>query len=243
MKEGKLIGLQLKYDVHDFSMDFDRSSSELFNHIETRKFRNLGARFLFQRSISEKKSLTLLAGGEIKSDEFRWNGNTMRYYVSGSYKVRLNERTEIGGGLLADYSLGAFQAYPIFTYEHKINQRFTVDLALPKSAALRFRGSDKFFITAKAEIKGWRYALHNSELSDTNPLSLRKADLNLGLSFERELHDWLWLGLDIGASKNLRYYLAEPGDRRRDSIVDLSANEAPYIQLGIFIVPPRKFFQ
>ncbi|MEM6359902.1 MAG: DUF6268 family outer membrane beta-barrel protein [Bacteroidota bacterium] len=243
MKKGKLFGLQLKYDMHNFSMDFDQSNSELFNHIETRTFRNLGARILYQTSLSEKKSLTYIAGAEIKSDEFNWNGNTMKFYASASYKVRLNERTEIGAGLLLGYTLGNFQIYPVLTYEHKINNRFTLDLALPKSVALRWRGSDKFYITAKTEVKGWRYAVHNSNLSDTNPLVLRKADLNLGLSFERELHDWLWLGLDVGVSKNIRYHLGEPGHRSRDAIIDLQANNAPYIKFGIFLVPPRKLFQ
>ncbi|MEM8566258.1 MAG: DUF6268 family outer membrane beta-barrel protein [Bacteroidota bacterium] len=243
MKKGKLVGLQLKYDIHNFSMDFQNSNSELFNHIERRTFRSLGGRMLFQQSIGERKSYTLIGGAEIKSDQFNWNTNTMRFYASGSYKVKLNDRTEIGAGLLVGYTLGQFQIYPLLTYEHKLSNRFTVDLTLPKSAIMRFRGSDKFYISAKAEVKGWRYALHNSELSETNPLVLRKADLNIGLNFEREIHDWLWFGLDLGLTKNLRYHLGEPGHRRRDALVDLEANNAPYIQFGLFIVPPKKLYR
>ncbi|MEM7110552.1 MAG: DUF6268 family outer membrane beta-barrel protein [Bacteroidota bacterium] len=243
MKQGKLVGLQLKYDIHNFDMDFQNSNSELFNHIERRTFRSLGGRMLYQKSIDNRRSYTLIGGAEIKSDQFNWNANTMRFYLSGSYKVRLNDRTEIGGGLLAGYTLGQFQVYPILTYEHRINNRFTVDLTLPKSAIMRFRGSDKFYISAKAEVKGWRYAVHNSDLSETSPLVLRKADLNLGLNFEREIHDWLWFGLDVGLTKNLRYHLGEPGHRRQDALIDLEANEAPYIQFGLFIVPPKKLYR
>ena len=243
MKKGKLVGLQLKYDVHNFSMDFQNSNNELFNHIERRTFRSLGGRMLYQRSLNDRKSYTLIGGAEIKSDQFNWNNNTMRFYVNGNYKVKLNERTQIGGGVLAGYTLGLFQVYPIFTYEHQLSNRFTIDLTLPKSAVLRFRGSNKFYISAKAEVKGWRYAVHNSELSETNPLVLRRADLNLGLSFEREIHDWLWLGLDMGLTKYFRYHLGDPGHRSRDAIVNLQANDAPYVQFGLFIVPPRKFFR
>ncbi len=243
MKDTKLLGVQLKYDVHNFSMDFDGDDNELFDHIERRTFRSLGARVLFQQSLDERKNISFLAGAEIKSDRFNWNTQTMRYYGSVAYNVQVNKDTRIGGGLMLGYTLDVPQIYPIFTYEHNLNHRWTVDLTLPKSAALRFRASDKFYIIAKTEVKGWRYAIHNTELSSQNPLTLRKADLNMGLAFEREIHDWLWMGLDVGMSKNLRYHLSEPGDGSRDAIVDLDANNAAYVNFGLFIVPPRRFFQ
>ena len=242
MKDSKLLGLQLKYDVHNFAFDIDDPNNDLFNHIESRAFRSVGGRVLFQRSLDKKRSLTFLAGAEIKSDEFNWNVNTMNYYSSSSYQVKINESTEIGGGFIVAYTLGRMQAYPFFTYERKLNTRWTLDLALPKSAAMRFRASDKFYIIAKTEVKGWRYALHNSSLSPETPLTLRRADLNMGLTFEREIHDWLWMGLDVGMAKNLRYHLGEPGAPGRDALVDLNANNAAFINFGLFIVPPRKFF-
>lgn len=243
LKDSKLMALQLKYDVQNFALDDDGVNDELFTSIEDRTFRSIGARFLYKYDLSKRKSLTFLGGAEIQSDELRWNVNTMRVFASGNYNVNVNDRTKIGAGLVLGYALKTPQIFPIFTLEHQLNSKWTMELTLPKSVAFRYRASDKFFITAKTEVKGWRYAMHNFGLSDSDVLVLRRADLNVGIAFEREIHDWLWAGLDIGLTQNLRYYLAEPGDRRRDALVELNANAATYVNFSLFIVPPRKFFK
>ncbi|TRX49323.1 hypothetical protein FNH22_27235 [Fulvivirga sp. M361] len=243
LKDDKLVGLQFKYDVQNFTLDHSGVNNELFSSIEDRTFRSIGARFLFQQDLNDKKSLTFLGGAEIQSDRLVWNRNTTRFYFSSTYQVQRNARTQIGAGLVIGYEQGTPQIYPLLTYERKLSSKWTLDATLPKSVAFRYEASNRFFITAKTEVKGWRYALHDNRLSDSEVLTLRKADLNIGVCFEREIHDWLWAGFDIGLSRNLRYHLAEPGDGRRDALVLLNANEAPYVNFSLFIVPPRKFFK
>ncbi|GAA0892241.1 hypothetical protein GCM10009122_19200 [Fulvivirga kasyanovii] len=245
MKDSKLFGIQLKYDRHNFVLDFEDSPEhyELYDHIERRSFTSLGARFLFQKSLDDTRELTVIAGGEIKSDEIVLNKNTGKYYTHIAYSKQLNKRTKIGAGLMMSYTLGRPQVYPLVSYERRLSSKWTLDLNLPKQAALRYRANEKFYITASTEVKGWRYAVNNAVLSEENHgLTLRKSDINFGLSFEHEVHDWLWLGLDMGLSKNLRYFLAEPGDGRKDAVIDLTADDTPYVKFGLFIVPPKKMY-
>lgn len=244
MKQGKLIGLQLKYERQNFLFDFDTTPAnyELYNHLENRFFTSLGARFLYKRSFDTNKEVTFLGGAELKSDNLEVNLNTTKFFASFFYRVNLDQNTKIGGGLVLGYTLRIPQVYPILNIEHKINPKLTLDASLPKSVSLRLKASDKMYVTAITELKGWRYAIHSSDLSPEQPLMLRKSDLQVGLSFERELHDWLWMGLDFGISENINYYLAETGTRRRDALINSDLNTTPFIKFGLFLVPPKKFY-
>ncbi|MTI22899.1 hypothetical protein E1176_17840 [Fulvivirga sp. RKSG066] len=243
IKNDLLAGLQLKYDRQTFGLEFEDSYPyELYDYIQHTHFESLGARFFFQKTIGEGKTLSGVAGVEIKSDKLVWNEGTSKYFVNLNYKVQKNENVKIGGGIALAYTLGAPQIYPIFFYENRLSKKWTMDLALPKAVVMRYRASDKFFISAKTEVKGWRYAVHNEELYDHETLTLRKSDLRFGLNLEHEIHDWLWAGVDAGYSKNLRHYLAKIGDRRRDAIIDLESSNAPYVNVSLFIVPPRKIY-
>ncbi|MBL3654547.1 DUF6268 family outer membrane beta-barrel protein [Fulvivirga sediminis] len=243
MKEKTMFGVQLKYDRHDFLLDYDNGGQDygLYNHIERQKFTSLGGRFLLRRDLEENKNVTIIAGAELKSDRIKWTTKSAKYYLMGSYEVTLNKTTKIGGGLALAYTLSAPQIYPFLSYEHKINRSWTLDLYLPKTVALRYKVDSKFYITASAEVKGWRYAIRNAEVS-TDVLTLRKSDLYTGVSLEHEIHDWLWVGFDMGYTFNLRNYLAEPGDRRRDALIELNPQNAPFARFGLFIVPPKKFY-
>lgn len=243
MKKGTLFGLQLKYDRQKFIVDFeDNLPTELYQHIQSTTFKSIGGRFLFNKTI-ENRQYSALAGAELKSDELDWNLNTTKIYGSFSYKVELEENKTIGAGLGVSYTLAVFQIYPLFYYENQLSPKWTLDLALPKSAALRWRTSEKCFVSFKTELKGWRYAVHNNVLAEDETITLRKSDWRLGINFEHELYDWLWLGAEGGISKNLRHYLAKPGDRRRDALATLQSSDAPYFNFSIFIVPPKKLYQ
>lgn len=246
MKQGTLIGLQLKYDNHDFIIEHhDPRQYELFNYIKEERFRSVGARFLISKDLDEKRNLTILAGTEIKSDKLVFNGNTTKSFINFNYKVQKNDHVSIGGGIALAYTLGNPQIYPIFYYENNFAKRWTLDLALPKSVVLRRQLSPKCYLSFKTEVVGWRYAVHNHELSQNvdEALTLRKSDLNMGFNFEHEIHDWLWLGVDAGYSHNLRSFLARPGDNRRDALIEMNATGAPYTMFSVFIVPPKKIYR
>lgn len=241
-KGNTLLGVQLKYDKHKFVLDNDGAPYDLYDHIESRRFTSVGGRFILSQNINDNKKLTVIAGAELKSDKVVWNSQTAKYYLNVVYEKQLNAQTKIGGGISAAMALGRPQIYPFLNYERQINPKWTVDLSLPKRTTLRFKTSDKFYVIGNVEVKGWRYALNENDILENQTLTLRKADLQIGLRLERELHDWLWAGVDFGMIKNLRYFLVEPGDGRRNALIDLRSGDAPYLKLGIFMVPPRKFY-
>ncbi len=243
IKNKTVFGVQLKYYHHHFGFDEDdfMGGYDLYDHINGRSFTDLGARIAYQRKLENGSELSFIAGAEIRSDKIVWSPNTSKYFISGQYKKQVNERTKIGFGAVFNYGLRLTSFYPLFTYEKTLNSKWTVDLTLPKSAAIRHKLDAKTFLIAEVDFVGWRYNLTRPISGDLRDFTLRKADLEFQVKFEREIHDWLWFGAEVGYSKNVSYYLANPGERGNKALIDLRAKDASSFKFSIFIVPPKSF--
>lgn len=244
MKKGKLLAAQFKYYEHRFDFDFDNIASrgELFSHLDRQKIMNGGLRMLYQTSTDGTK-VTLAGGAEFKSDEVKWNRNSTKYFVSGLHQWNLTERKSIATGVVVNYDLGILNAYPVLIYENQINDKWALELSLPKSVSVRRRINNANYLIAKTQFKGWRYNLTNSISDENTDLTIRRADILFTLSWEHEIHDWLWFGVDAGYIKNVRHYLTNPGDRRADALANFNTQDAKFFKLSIFLVPPRRFFK
>lgn len=245
IKENWMFGIQLKYYQHQFTFDFEDQPTDydLFLHLNSRKFTSTGLRTFYQRDIKDNQQLRLIGGAELKSDQIKWNANTTKYFISSTYTWQRSSNTKIGAGFVLNQVMGRTIFYPLFIYEKQLTPRWTMDLTLPKSVAMRYRANERNFVTIGADIRGWRYNLTNALEDGQRDLTLRKVDLQFSLSWEHELHDWLWFGLDVGYNKNLQYNLANPGDSSKDALIDIRSKDAAYTKFSIFIVPPRKFYQ
>lgn len=244
IQENRMLGVQFKYyqqrfflDTDDFSLDYD-----LYHHLDNKKFTNTGLRFLYKESLSENKEVTIIGGAEMMSDKKQWNRLSTRYFLSTSWKHAVSNRLTMGVGFAANYTILRPSIYPIFYYERKLQRNWTLDLVLPKSVEIRKQFNNANFFLAKASFRGWRYNLTNSVEGANENLTLRKADLQFTISWEREIHDWLWMGFDIGYNKNLNYSLTESGASRRDALIDLRSNDAKYVKVSLFIVPPKSIY-
>ncbi|MEM9324915.1 MAG: DUF6268 family outer membrane beta-barrel protein [Bacteroidota bacterium] len=244
ISDQRLIGLQLKHNQHRFIFnhaDYE-GNSDIFGELENRTFYNSAVRFLYREQLTPFKSLTFLGSLGINNDQFKITPEALNASASISYSVQRSSTEEIGFGLVASQTLGRFRALPLFTYENHFAPRWVIDLALPKSAALRYIVDNRTFVTAKAEFKSNRYNLTDPLVGQYTDLTIRKLDLQWNLAFEREIHDWLWFSLEAGYNRNLLYTIVERGEATRDALIRLRPRDAAYMKASIFIVPPRKLF-
>jgi len=244
INKDRAAGIQLKYNQHRFLFDQEDYSdnNSLFEYLDNQSFYSAGVRFFYKENINWYSSIRFFGGLELNNDQFKFHNDAARYFASVSYTIQRSSTEELGFGLVLGQSLGQFTALPVFTYENHFAPRWIVDLKLPKSAALRYIINRRTFLSAKTEFKSWRYNVSDAVIGDGENLTLRKTDIQFNLALEREIHDWLWFGLEVGYNKNLQYFLTEPGGRARDAIVELSPRDAGYLKASIFIVPPRKIF-
>lgn len=244
IKNNKLFGLQLLYYQHHFNFDDEdfTGNYDLYNHLSGQAFTNLGIRGLYQYDISGTQQIAITAGFEARGDEIEWNRNTVKVFISGLYKKQLNANTRIGYGGVFAQGLRLSSFYPLFTFEKVVSPGWTLDLFLPKSVSMRKEINPRTYLTGQVEFEGWRYNLTDAIGNERRDFTLRKADLELRIRFEREIHDWLWFGAELGYNKNVSYYLANPGNRGNRALIDLRANDARYLKFSLFIVPPRSMF-
>ena len=245
MKQDRLFALQLKYYQLGFNFDADDApiDYDLYQHLDARQLSSTGLRFIYQRDLAPNKKLTFAGGAEVNSDAFTWHQHTTKYFLSGIYEKKLNRNTTLGGGLVVNMDMGRLRVYPVIQYVKDLSPKWTLDLQLPKSVAIRRNINPANFLIAKVQVRGWRYNLTNAVEGGQRDLTLRRADIQFSLSWEHEIHDWLWVGADVGYNKNFRYFLANPGDRARDALIDLTSRDAKYLKLSVFLVPPKKFYR
>jgi hypothetical protein len=244
IKKDRLFGLQLKYYQHRFEFDQEDqvTNDDLFQHLDTRKFTSAGIRFFYQQDVRTNHQFRIIGGSELKSDEFQLNQNTTKHFISGTYCWKPSATTEFGTGVVVNRVMGITAVYPLFLFNKDLTPKWALNLTLPKSASMRYNLNQKNFLIATAELRGWRYNLTEAVPTYQRNLMLRRVDLQFSVSWEHEIHDWLWFGVDVGYNKNLQYFVANPGDRSRDALINLRSQDAAYTKLSLFIVPPRKFF-
>ncbi len=245
MKPNKLFAIQLKSYRHHFYFDTEdiQANFRLFSEIDRRVVTSSGIRFIYKQDVFKKGKLCFIGGYDVKSDHFSFSSKSSQYYIGSTYTVKKDSKTRIGGGIFIGSDLNVFSFSPLFFYEKIFAPNWTLDLQLPKRLAVRHRLNNHSFLIGKIEGKAWRYNLTDLLAAEQSQLSLRKIDIQATIDYEREIHDWLWFGISAGYSKNLSYHLANPGDRSRDALFELTPRSAPTFKVSIFMVPPRKFFK
>jgi hypothetical protein len=70
-------------------------------------------------------------------------------------------------------------------------------------------------------------------------LHLFHSELRFTITYEREIHDWLWFGLEGGIRHNLTFNVTDGPKANADVILKNKLSEAALINASIFIVPPK----
>ena len=238
-----LVGLGLVYRHEQFRFEeVDPTNYSLYTRLQDKGLRRTGIDLLFQKTCSRNR---IFQG----SLNIRLNGDTYQGEIHRFLKASLilnrikrkNKRTQIGWGIVGGYDLGTPVAYPIFIYKHFFNPHLQLNLSLPKQASLSYGFSDKMFLTFTSEISGASYRIEDQLLKDFNRLEIRKSEFRAKLRFDRELHDWLWFGVEFGLLKYINFFVSKPQDFRNDAIIELDPVQAHFFKFSLFAVIPNKF--
>ncbi len=236
-----IAGLRYKNEQYQF-LDIKPSDTPAHLRLDDRNLTSLGFRIYARKELGNDWTLTAGLGADLNGDKIEFNDafQFLRHNYLAVVEKQKNEYTSWGFGLAFGYDLGNPSVYPILAYRHKFNPRWAIDLYLPKSAEVRYNLSSKTYLSALAKITGGSYALKNPVLEGYDHLEYRQSRLEVTLGIEQEIHDWLWVGLKAGGLKTLRMFFTEPGASNRDRLLDLQSVQTSFLNLSIFIVPPRK---
>ncbi|MFT6970666.1 MAG: hypothetical protein ACJAXX_001232 [Roseivirga sp.] len=241
LKAKTIFAIQLKYDQQFYRTE--TSQNDLFNYLNSRQLTNTGVTLFYQYKKEKGKSLTFVTSAELASDEWNFNRYSNRYLANVNYMKDLNSTASIGFGGVVNYALGVWNIYPTFSYQKKLSSKTLFEAFLPSKVNFRYHINPKTYLIAETEFVNWRFNVTNPIPQNEGSLALIRADVYFKFRLEKEIHDWLWLGVDTGFIHNVNYGLTSPGGRMADAVQEFNVRDTGFIRFWIFILPPSKLWK
>ncbi|MEP7371889.1 MAG: DUF6268 family outer membrane beta-barrel protein [Chitinophagaceae bacterium] len=248
-KPSLTIAAGLKYSQEEFNFSDDQPANySFYKDLEDRPLKSAGLHFYVVKPTKNKKYFILRTSldlnGDYGSEKFG-KKEFLKFSVTPLIGWKKNENLSYAVGFTYGYSFGVPLIIPVLSYNRNFNCHFGIESVLPLSLKLRYTKNEKNYWYGGVEMGGASYRLDNegTAFSNYNKLHLFRSELRYTLTYEREIHDWLWFGIEAGYRQNLRFNLTNGPRARADVIIKNTLKGAPVVNASIFMVPPRFFLK
>uniref|UniRef100_UPI0040494859 hypothetical protein n=1 Tax=Fulvivirga sp. TaxID=1931237 RepID=UPI0040494859 len=236
-------GLGYRHEQFKFSEQSD-DVYPLFTRFDDKSLKRISFSAYMQQILKDKKFVYIYFNSSLNSD--RPGSENINYQlkwsVVGIYGKQRGPHKQLGFGASFGYDFGQPAAYPVLMFNNDFSLHWGYELLLPKSAKLRYSPNLSNHFIGALELQGASYSLQDSLFSGFDLLEFRRSSVRALLTYERELHDWLWFGVTAGYRFPINLFISEPGDRRADALMKIDADPTPYLSFSIFLVPPNKMY-
>ena len=247
-KKGIKIAVGLRYFVEEFNLeDIEQSTNSFYRTLDDRPLKSLGATLYIMKPFKGNKyllsRLSTSFNGDFRADEIK-NSDIIRQSAALLYGVKVSPFRSVAFGINLSNNFGSVGILPLLSYNASWNENWLFESLLPLNAKLSYvSNSQKNVFTSEVKLEGGNYKFFADEgiLSD-DKLFLRKAEVQFSFHYEREIHDWLWFGAEIGLRVNLENEMTDT-IFSRDPLLKNDIKKAFLSSFSIFIVPPRKFLE
>lgn len=245
--------LKLVTGFKSFSEEFNFRISDpleypLYVNLDARKLRTLGMQVVLLHSIDEQNYLALRLRGDLNGDYTSLRGlnirEYLRYGMDAIYGWQKSPFLSYGLAFQVRNNYGRLSVLPAIVYNHTFNEKWGVESIFPAQVLLRHNVSEKTLLYAGYDGESVRYniAVRNPAFAGLESLQLRRLDVRGQVRWEQEIYDFLWFGVEAGYRKNLRFRAFDRYQARsRDYLIRNRIQDAPYLSVELFIVPPRRF--
>ncbi len=238
------LGLSYAHEQFRFE-DIQDTNYPLYDRLEDKSLRSIGMRFYLKRDLENGKFIKSRFGVDLNGDKITAIGFS-RFFkgnISVVYGKQRDPYTEIAYGIYAGYDLGIPSVFPVFNYNKILNSRWMLELLLPKSAKIIYTPDVKTQFNARIEVSGASYHMQEEVLPGYTNLELRQSELRLFIGMNREVYDFLWASVGLGAQRNLNFFVSERRQRRRNAIISANPFTAYTLEFTVYLVPPRKLYE
>ncbi len=246
-KEHLKIALGFQYFTEEFR--FDKATYPLFQSLEERPLKSIGLSAYVIKSFRGNKFFLLRAAADLNGDynkDIAPKSDFLKYSLVPLLGWKKNERVAYGAGLAYSYVFGNPRILPIFVYNRTFNRKWGLEALLPASVRIRHNMTafDIFYLTAKINGASYRISLENeAPFEEYDILDLKKSEIRLFLTYEREIYDFVWFGVNAGLRKNLSLYLNDSLTGAGERIIEADVRRAFFFNVSLFLVPPRKLLE
>ena len=237
------MAIGFKYRVEDiFFDDIEQQSFDFYHHLENKNLKSLGTSIYVIKPWQGKRYFLLRASASLNGDYDKSSRPTTDYFkysIAPLVGWKKNENLSYAVGIGYSQNFGRVSVFPLVSYNRTFNDHWGIESMLPLNASLRYSTVDKKnFWYLSSKIEG---ATYNIDFPDGDTGYLNNTEIKYQISYERELYDFIWVGVETGLRTNLNFSLSETPVRRLSTIVDNDLNMAWFFGVSLFIVPPRKF--
>ncbi len=248
-KPSLTIAAGLKYSTEEFQFNDDMVLTyPFYKDLEDRPLKSAGVHFYLVKPTRNQRYFILRSSidlnGDYTSQKFG-KSELLKFSITPLIGWKKNENLSYALGFSYGYTFGKPLILPVISYNRNFNCNFGIESLLPISIRFRYTSSEKSYMYAGVELSGASYRLDNvgTAFSNYNKLHLFRSELRYTLTFEREIHDWLWLGIETGYRQNLRFNLTNGPKGRSDVIIRNRLMGASLINASIFAVPPQSWIK
>lgn len=248
-KPGLTIAAGLKYSHEEFIFSNNQSSGYAFyKDMQDRPLKSAGIHFYVVKPTRTNKYFILRTSFDLNGDYGSENFGKrefLKFSITPLLGWKKSDNLSYAVGFTYGYTFGVPLIIPVLAYNKNFNCKVGIESVLPLSLKLRYTKNDKNFLYAGLELGGASYRLDNAgtAFSNYNKLHLFRSELRYTLNYEREIHDWLWFGVEAGYRQNLRFNLTNGPRGSADVIISNKLGAAPLASASIFVVPPRFFLK
>lgn len=246
LRDGFKMAVGFKYFVEEFNFeDLEDPEYPFYKNLEDRSLKSIrGDVFMIKPSKGNKFYILRVSVG-LNGDYTTKSAPTsdfLRFTASPLIGWKKNDYVSYAVGAAFSHNFGRRSLYPIFVYNKSFNNQWGFESILPVEVKLRYSTLNlKNFFYFKAELNGANYSIRLP--GEDELLYLNKSEVRTLLSWEREIHDWLWFGIEAGARFNIDFDLTMSPKSNAEVVVGNSLNEALVFSVSLFAVPPRKLLK
>ena len=249
MGEKLNLALGFRYTKEDFNFEnVTGIDNEFVKDLEDRSLKSLGMNLYASKPFRGNKFIIGRFQADLNGDFRLGDGNAgdfLRTSAVALYGYKIDSDRTMAVGLSYSYVFGRASILPVLAYyKTSFDERWGLEMVLPASIRVRHVPDPKNVFYVGAAVSGAQYLIYLEERVD--PLFLENSEINFELRYEREIHDWLWCGFSAGYRHNLSFDLSKGDQLLREPteiVLDGNVEGAMIFSAGIFIVPPRRFFQ
>jgi hypothetical protein len=195
-----------------------------------------------------KRYFLLRASGDLNGDygmSQYSKKNFLQFSIAPLIGWKKNENVSYAFGIAYGYNFGRPVISPLISYNRSFNRNWGLETMLPTKVKVRYTLNDKTLFFASTELNGARYNIHlnDSLLATKGNLYLQKSEIRYLLTFEREIHDWLWFSLEAGMRSNINFSLSDNTGPARHAMIRNKLNHAMLVSFSFFAVAPKKFLK
>lgn len=244
--------LGVNYEREEFKFRQRPTGYELYDNIEDKGLKTLGAQLVVARPVNEVNWYIFRVKGELNGDYTSSElnvGDYLRTSAEFLYGWKRSPTFSWGVGVQLGYTFGRQSIYPAVLYNRTFNDRWGLEALFPARVTVRRNLSPKSLLFAGYTVDGFNYIIKLREPLrreggiDLRTLELRETEVKFRGRWEREIYDFLWFGLEGGYRYNYAFDAFDRTNASRTKIIDSKFAGAPYASVELFIVPPRKFIK